>query len=218
MVEHPRPFPGIPNKAVASYDYSDIASGIGIEIYYPTVTTVAGAFTYTLQRNAIIPGNTDPTTVTDHELRSYLSGAAKEFILQGQKLSRTVTGNAFVAFTITTTTAQSGGDTTTVTIKKNSTSIGSTTVDVAGTSTKSTTYLVQIALTESILAVGDTLSVHFEVTTVGSTSRQFLLHDNLSRDVVTYTPAGGVGNLPGVTNSTNHTILEAHIPYKLTNI
>lgn len=211
------PFPQQPATSIVSYDFVDISDGTGVEIYYLATcqegggTGVAPTFNHILTRQAIEVGSGVGATAPKW---SYISSSTKpsfELIFNVTKVAK---GKAYFNFTYTTSSTSSADLTGTATIYKNSTSIGSQTFRINGTSQVVTVNL-EIELTETIFRAGDTLKLVVEDS--GTNPYAFIYHDPLNRDSGggDLSGGGGLGTQPAVTASTNPTSSKINLPFKI---
>ena len=207
----PQNFPTPTETAIATYDYSDVASGLGYREFQCFATTVAtSSEEYFISDNPIysVPSSTGQT-VNNHTVTQTTTFKTSAF-----RLAQTIEGMMFLQIThsinatsfsgtarITATLQHYDGDTTTVTDLGNAVSDDHV-VAPTGTTIPATVYM-PISISKIIFKKGDKLYLKIE-------------H---------YQSAGGVGNRvfalyhdptdAAIGANTNPTTLKLQIPFRL---
>ena len=210
--------PIISTPQIASYDFTELASGLGYVLFYGTVSTPVGVKTYNLMTNQLEPGNSAYANSEDHERSSNLRSASppetitKTFTTSQFNSTKIVDGTAIVNFTVDTGTGATNQMPATgmdVSILKNSTTLVTTNVGVqlSGNGVAAT-YNLTMDVPQTIFKKGDTLAVKTSVALIDTQSVYFE-HDPLNRD------RGATGNRMALTATTNPTAFRVYIPFKI---
>ena len=155
-----------PETASASFSFTDIAEGTGIQIYFATIGETSGGNTYHLLGNAV-------TSKNDGADKILQAATDVDFDTSPFNLPRTVKGTAYLSGSFN----QDAGNNVscTATIKKYD---GSTETTIGATITSQTEesagaergILLPIPLTETIIKQGELLRLTVTVTSAGGQS------------------------------------------------
>jgi hypothetical protein len=215
------PFPQVyqreSERAIASYNYVDIASGTGFVIFYAHASEVAGGLDYHLNTESSIYSS---LIETDAGFGAPPQTIDLDFDLSSFNLPQTLEGEALVNFTITAhggtgTTASSSA---VVTIRKWD---GTTETDIATATTPSVSsgvaslvkelMTIPITVPRTLFKKGETLRLNITVTitrTGGSNEVKGTLgHDPRNRD--------GAVIIPSTDSPDTITQIAFHAPFKI---
>lgn len=196
---------------IASYDYTDIADGSGIQLLYAFSSRPAGTLTYHLGKTALEPGNSNPALCTTHERRFKFNEDSVTFTTNTFNLPRVLKGKAFVNFTLDPTGAWGTTDAITITILKNTTTLATTTCEVSVAST-AVSFNLSMDIAKTIIKKGDTISLKFAAASGGT--QIYLEHDPINRDVEAYTDSGSASHL-AITAANNPTACRLYLPFRI---
>jgi hypothetical protein len=79
MAGVPINFPSTGEGALANYNYTDLAEGTGIVIFYASATNSSTGTTYTLNKNALYPPSLTATTTANYTYCELLGGTGSAF-------------------------------------------------------------------------------------------------------------------------------------------
>lgn len=213
----------------ASYDFNDIANGLGYIEFIGQTSTEAAATTWGLTSNpALDPG--ELAVVLSLEainprwsvLMPHATTGSRSFTSTSFNLQRVIKGKVYVSFTIATSDNHDEATTLTATLYKNSTSIGSTTASVTGDPNQVSTYCMSFNVNQTTIAKGDTIKITISGSSANANSTDIMLyHDALNRDVDLLNPpsVGGlnIGDYAAVTAATNPTEFILRVPFIINN-
>jgi hypothetical protein len=207
-------------NAVASYDYTEIASGLGYVEFTCATSSPAGTLTYHLTDKAFEVGYTNPSSVVNYERAFNIlypttgRNVTLDFVSSPFSLARTLKGKCFIQFTITNSAGSTGTLTPTISLLVNSTVVGTTTGAVSSPDPSVIkTYCVSFDLTQTVVKKGDTLTLRINATTASDVN-YYLYHDPLNRSHAGYTPLGKSA-VPTIDATQNQTKLTALIPFRI---
>lgn len=200
-------------RAIVSFNFLDIADGTGIVEFNMMTSKIADALNFNLNKAVMEVGNTDPTTVTSHERRTFFNAAEQNriFELSTFNTTKTIRGDCFINFTLVATSSNTGTTVFTISLLKNGSTITSTTA----TTTKTETMNILLDIPRTNFKSGDVMAIKIELTSETGVGSYFLLHDPKNRDITGYTPSGGVGTFPTITASDNPTEGKVFIAFEI---
>ena len=163
------------SQAIASYNFTDVADGTGVLVFFGTRTRTDSAITYRL------------ITDTTHSEEINTNGSADlDFDLTAFNLPRVAKGTAFVSVPVS---ALGGGDSITVACQlrkwDGSSETNITSVITSETYTNQTKMVfMALPITEHNFASGDVLRLNVTTTVGGSSGNTGLGHDPAGRDIL----------------------------------
>ena len=162
----PQKFRKTRDRAIASFNFTDIASGLGVQIFFCTIGETSGGNTYHLLDNAV----TSKNDAIDKKLQN---GTDVDFDTSNFNLPRTVKGTAFLSGSFKVDSGLSVSCTATILKFDGSTEtvIGATITSQTEASTSNERgVLLEIPLTETLIKKGELLRLTITVTTQGGIS------------------------------------------------
>ena len=162
----PQKFRKTRDRAIASFNFTDIASGLGVQIFFATIGETSGGNTYHLLGTAV-------TSKNDAADKRLLNGTDVDFDTSPFNLPRTVKGTAFVSGSFKVDAGNNISCTATILKFDGSTetTIGSTITSQTETSTSNERgVLLKIPLTETLIKKGELLRLTITVATAGGIS------------------------------------------------
>ena len=178
--------------AVASYNYTDIAEGTGVVVFYGFKTYDGN---YHLSNNVLYSETIETISATNMTFNFDLSPFNLPKIIKGTALVKfcfRIIAAGTISFVLTLQKVSGGA----------ATSIGTASLSNYSVTTAPVNRLVSIALTETHFKAGDFLRFVMDVTNNGGSTAYG--HDPANREGVYVTPV-----------ATYPTKLEVHIPFKL---
>lgn len=204
------------SPSVASFSFQELLTGLGYTVFYLTSSIDDSAddpvSNYDLTTIQDDPGNASFTSFPTTHPRMSVISSERVFTSTVFNSTLSVKGNVFLNFTLTHSDSATGsGSTITVTLYKNSTSIGTATL-VGSTTNSSRTYSARITISDSVVfSQGDELKVG-----IGTDARGWIHHDPNNNDTPSFSTGGaGLGTVPAVTASNNHTYAKLLIPFEV---
>lgn len=210
MVETiPITIPDEPGRAVASYDYTDIAEGTGIQAFYAFTADASGSLTLHLSGEIIDAGIT-AVAADIYPQRSLVTSVERIFELTGFNLPKIIKGTGYVNFTWAPEHA-SGTFITKVKVRiyKNTTELVTATTSTKSIGSGNTiiTSNLKLIIPRTNFKKNDQLKISFEGIIDSGDGHIYVYHDPINRDFTQETP--------NVTAATNTTICKGHIPFVL---
>lgn len=196
--------------AIASYSYTDIAEGTGIQTFYAFGADAGdGTVTLHLSGEIIEPGQSQVAADT-YPQRTLVTEVEKTFELTAFNLSKIIKGTAYVNFTW----APEWGSGTFITkarvkIYKNAVELvsGITSTKSIGSGDTYITSNLKLIIPRTYFNKGDQLKISFEGIIDSGTGHIFINNDPLDRDFTKATP--------NITAADNTTMCRVHIPFDL---
>ena len=199
-------------SAVASYSYTELVTRLGYVDFIPTcsISDNTNTIVQNLSTTTLDVGAYGVGTLGSSVRYSHPTGGAFSFTSPAFDSTRTVEGDFYLSFTSTASdSGASGGADITITLKKNTTTLGTATVKSALVNSNKT-HLVKISVARTNINTGDTLNISM---TVGN--YYIIHHDPLERNNGSFAPAGGLGTFPATTAATNTTKCTLSVPFRL---
>ena len=162
----PQKFRKTRDRAIASFNFTDIASGLGVQIFFCTIGETSGGNTYHLLDNAV----TSKNDVQDKILKA---ATDVDFDTSPFNLPRTVKGTAFISGSFNVDAGNNVSCTATILKFDGSTetTIGATITSQTETATSTERgILLEIPLTQTLIKKGELLRLTITVTSAGGAS------------------------------------------------
>jgi hypothetical protein len=203
--------------AVASYDYVDVANGLGYVEFKGLTSRPAGTLTYHLSKEVIEPGYTSGAVLVNNERRSFVcnndTSGGIAFETSAFNLPKTIKGKVFTNFTLTQISTSAQACTPTIALYNNTTLLGTCSGAALATGTPyHQTYNLSFDVTQTIIKRGDVLKLTISGAAAAA-AKTMVNHDPINRDQAAYTSAPDI--FPGITASQYPTELNCWIPFKI---
>jgi hypothetical protein len=203
--------------AVASYDYVDVAAGLGYVEFKGFTSRPAGVLTYHLGKEVMEPGYTSGAVLVNNERRSFVcnndTSGGITFETSAFNLPRLLKGRVYTNFTLTHISTSAQAVTPTISLYKNTTLLGTCSgAAVASGTPYHQTYNLSFDVASTNIKRGDVLKLTISGAAVAA-AKTMVEHDPLNRDQASYTSAPDI--YPGITATQYPTELNCFIPFKI---
>ena len=201
--------------SIASYDWTDIASGLGYVNFTCGTSSPAGTITYQLFKEAMEQGNSATDSLLHERYSVITNDTYITFALSAFNLATVIRGKVFVTFTVSAANGGTGNMMPTVQLLLNSTVLGTTTGSEITLASEIKTWNLSFDVASVSAAPSDILYFKIKLTMQdAATVDHCIYHDSLNRDRASFTPVAH-GIFPAVTASLNPTELIVKVPFRI---
>lgn len=196
----PKYLRNVGEKLIISYDWTEIANGLGFQTYNAMTTKDSSATQYKLVEFTM-DSATDFTKADSGDT---------DFVM-GFKVPRTIEGKAVLKVHWTVSRASSGaaitGDLSAILLKNSGTLVTAVATQLSTTSIKDGNEIMEMIIPKTSFAIGDTLTLRLTTVMGAGAEGLWIFHDPLDEDKVI--------NQYGANRTKPDTKLQIHIPFKI---